>query len=286
MELNRPRCVWKVQAELGEGAMFHQGQVWFVDIMGRKIHRFDPATGAQQSWNTPPNPGFILPKRRGGFLVGLRSSLHDFDPATGIFLLREQVEVDLSGNRLNDGFVDPAGRLWFGTMDYDGQEPSGALYVYEKLNLRCADSGYRITNGPALSPDGKTLYHADTMEQRIFAFDLARGGALTNKRLFCLIDTGYPDGMAVDCQGRVWSALYGGGGINIYAPDGRLVDHIAFPCANVTKLAFGGDDLKTVYATTARQGLSADELAAQLLAGGLFSFETDVAGLPQGEFDG
>jgi xylono-1,5-lactonase len=286
MELNKPRCVWDVRAALGEGALCHQGLVWFVDIMGNKIHCFDPGNGAQQSWATPPNPGFIQPKRKGGFIVGLRSGLHDFDPKTGPFLLREAIEPDLPGNRLNDAFVDHTGRLWFGTMDFSGRNATGALYVYETLGLKIADPGYRITNGPAMSPDGKTLYHADTMEKRIFAFDVPVGGVLTNKRLFATIERGFPDGMAVDSQGRLWSALYGGWGINRYAPDGTLIDHIAFPVANVTKLAFGGDDLKTVYATTARQGLSPSELALQGEAGGLFAFRTDVAGLPQGSFDG
>lgn len=286
MELNQPQCVWDVQAALGEGALCHDGLVWFVDIMGNQIHRYDPSNGTKQSWATPPNPGFLQPKRKGGFIVGLRSGLHDFDPVSGTFLLRQRIEPEVPGNRLNDAFVDSTGRLWFGTMDYDGREASGALYVYETLGLRVADPGYRITNGPAMSPDGKTLYHADTMERRIFAFDVPVGGVLTNRRLFATIQRGYPDGMAVDSEGRLWSALYGGGGINRYAPDGTLIDHIAFPVANVTKLAFGCDDLKTVYATTARQGMTAAELAAQPLAGGLFAFRTDIAGLPQGEFDG
>jgi xylono-1,5-lactonase len=284
--LNQPTCVWNVQAALGEGALGHQGRVWLVDVMPDKIHCFDPASGAQQSWSTPPNPGFIQPKRKGGFLVGLRTGLHDFDPGSGTFLLRERIEPDLPGNRLNDAHVDAAGRLWFGTMDYDGRDASGALYVYEELRLRMVDPGYRITNGPAMSPDGTTLYHADTMERRIYAFDVVVGGVLANKRLFAKIGKGYPDGMAVDSRGQLWNALYGGWGINRYAPDGTLIDHIAFPVANVTKLAFGGDDLKTVYATTARQGLSKAELADQPLAGGLFSFRTDVAGLPQETFDG
>jgi xylono-1,5-lactonase len=286
MELNQPVCVWDVQAALGEGALFHNGCVWFVDIMQDKIHSFDPASGKQQSWATPPNPGFIQPKRNGGFIIGLRTGLHDFDPSSGTFLLRQRIEADLPGNRLNDAYIDRPGRLWFGTMDYDGRDASGALYIYETLGLRMADPGYRITNGPAMSPDGKMLYHADTMERRIYAFDVPVGGVLANKRLFATIDRGYPDGMAVDSEGRLWSALYGGWGINRYAPDGRLIDHIAFPVANVTKLAFGGDDLKTVYATTARQGLTPAELAEQPFAGGLFAFQTDFAGLPQESFDG
>ncbi len=287
MELSPPKCVWDIGAALGEGAMWcaRDRSVWSVDIMGHKLHRFDPASGARQSWDTPPNPGFIVPKRRGGFLVGLRGGLYDFDSANGQFTLRTEVERDLPGNRSNDGFVDPAGRLWFGTMDYDGREASGALYIYDAQGLRLADPGYRITNGPALSPDGKTLYHADTAGQRIYAFDVPIGGVITNKRLFATIDRGHPDGMAVDSAGRLWSALYGGGEINVYAPDGTLLQYVALPCDKVTKLVFGGDDLKTVYVTTARQELSAAELQAQPLAGGLFAITTDVAGLPPGEFD-
>lgn len=287
MELSTPECIWEIGATLGEGAMWcaRDQSVWSVDIMANQLYRFDPASGAKHSWNTPPNPGFIVPKRRGGFIVGLRGGLYDFDPATGLFTLRLDVERGVPGNRINDGFVDPAGRLWFGTMDYDGNEATGALYTYDPLGLNVADPGYRITNGPALSPDGRTLYHNDTMGQCIYAFDVPTGGVLANKRVFATIARGYPDGIAVDSAGQLWCALYGGGGINVYAPDGRLIRHVALPCSNVTKLAFGGADLKTIYATTARQGLSEAELAAQPLAGGLFAFTTDIAGLPPGEFD-
>jgi sugar lactone lactonase YvrE len=145
------------------------------------------------------------------------------------------------------------------------------------------DRGYVITNGPAFSPDGGTLYHTDTLQKRIYAFDLRNDGSLSDKRVFVTIEegAGYPDGPVVDAEGCVWTGLFGGWAARRYAPDGRLLQCVAFPTANVTKLAFGGADLTTVYATTARKGLDANALAAQPEAGGLFRFETDIPGQPR-----
>jgi sugar lactone lactonase YvrE len=145
------------------------------------------------------------------------------------------------------------------------------------------DSGYVITNGPAFSPDGGTLYHTDTLERRIYAFDLREDGSLANKRVFVTIEqgAGFPDGPVVDSEGCLWTGLFGGWSARRYAPDGRLLENVAFPVANITKLAFGGPNLTTVYATTARKGLDAAALAGQPEAGGLFCFEAKVPGQPQ-----
>ena len=145
------------------------------------------------------------------------------------------------------------------------------------------DSGYVITNGPAFSPDGSTLYHTDTLERRIYAFDLHADGSLANKRIFASIEegAGYPDGPVVDSEGCLWTGLFGGWSARRYASDGRLLERVAFPVANITKLAFGGPGLTTVYATTARKGLDAAALAAQPEAGGLFCFEAKIPGQPQ-----
>jgi sugar lactone lactonase YvrE len=192
------------------------------------------------------------------------------------------VEADQPGNRFNDGHVGADGALWFGSMDDAENRPSGALYRFDGAAVARMDEGYIITNGPAVSPDGRTLYHTDTLDKRIHAFDLALDGGLSNKRLFVeLRDGGYPDGMAVDAAGHLWVATFGGWRIDRFDAAGRKVGEVRFPCANVTKLAFGGDDLCTVYATTARKGLSAEELAAQPLAGGLFTFRVETPGLPQ-----
>ena len=280
----QPVCLWDVRATLGEGVLWDAPHdcVWFVDIKGRHIHRCDPAGGNRRSWDAPSQVGFILPASDGGFVCGLEDGLYRFDPDSGAFTSLRAVEADLPGNRFNDGHVDAAGRLWFGSMDNAEEAASGVLYRYDGGAVQACDRDYVITNGPAISPDGRTLYHTDTLHKHIYAFDLAADGTLANKRLFVtLAGGGHPDGMAVDVDGYLWVATFGGWRIDRYAPDGEKIGEVRFPCANVTKLAFGGADLRTVFATTARKGLSEADLAAQPLAGGLFTFRVATPGLPQ-----
>jgi sugar lactone lactonase YvrE len=259
--------------------------LWFVDIKQRRIHRYDPAAGDGRSWDAPSQPGFLVPYERGGFIVGLANGLHRFGPDAGAFFPLVEVEPELPGNRLNDGAVDHKGRLWFGSMDDGERAPSGRLYRLERDGPRALDDGYVITNGPAFSPDGKVFYHTDTLAKTIYAFDLDEAGAITNKRAFVRIEegAGYPDGSVVDEEGCLWTSLFGGWGVRRYSPSGELVRTVEFPCANVTKIAFGGPDLRTVYATTARKGLKPEDLAVQPDAGGLFRFDADVRGLPSYE---
>jgi len=276
-------CVLEAGCELGEGPVWRESAVWFVDIKGLRIHRYEPATGATQSWPAPAQPGFIAPVADGDWIAGLKTGLHRFDPATGRFELMTAVEDASLDNRLNDGFVDADGRLWFGSM-HDGETAlSGALYRLDRGGPMRLDDGYCITNGPAVSPDGRRLYHTDTLKKLIYAFDLAADGGLSGRRVFAAIEdgAGYPDGPTVDAEGCVWTGLFGGWGARRYSPAGEVVDFVRFPCANVTKLAFGGPDLKTAYATTAWKGLTAVERAAQPLAGALFAFGVDTPGLPQ-----
>lgn len=280
-----PVCVWAVGAELAEGPLWQAAEnaVYFVDIKGRRIHRLSVATGEQRTWEAPDQPGFLAPLADGTFVCGLPRGLYRFDAASGEFNKLTEVEPHLPGNRLNDGFVDAQGRLWFGSMD-DGEEaPSGTLYRVNEAGAAIAqDDDYVITNGPAMSPDGRTLYHNDTMRRVVYAFDVAADGTLSGKRIFAAISgDGHPDGMAVDADGFVWIALFGGWRIERYSPAGELVDQVPLPCANVTKLAFGDDDLKTVYVSTAWKGLTAVERQHQPQAGGLFSFRAPVAGQVQ-----
>ena len=276
-------CIWPLACSLGEGPLWWQDAVWFTDIKENSIHRFDPGSGQKLSWRTPSEVGFLAPLKNGRFIAGAKAGLCDFDPANGDFALIRTVEPGLPNNRLNDGAVDSRGRLWFGSMDDHEREPSGMLYRFDRGSLTAMDSGYVITNGPAFSPDGTTLYHTDTLERRIYAFDLREDGSLANKRIFITIEdgAGYPDGSVVDSEGCLWIGLFGGWQARRYAADGQLLERVAFPVANVTKLAFGGPHLTTVYATTARKGLNQGALLSQPLAGGLFCFEAKVHGLPQ-----
>ncbi|MEH6434197.1 SMP-30/gluconolactonase/LRE family protein [Massilia sp. DD77] len=279
-----PRCLWEAGAVLGEGVLWDaaRGLVWFVDIKGRRIHRCDADGGDRRSWEAPGQVSFIVPAEDGAMVCSLEDGLYLFIEDTGAFAPLLSVETDKPGNRFNDGHVDAHGRLWFGSMDDAEQAPTGALYRFDGAQVATMDEGYVITNGPALSPDGRTLYHTDTLDKRVYAFDVLEDGGLARKRGFVELEgAGYPDGMAVDSEGAVWIATFGGWRIERYDPLGRKLGEVRFPCANITKLAFGGEDLRTVYATSARKGLSPAELAAQPLAGSLFTFRADVPGLPQ-----
>jgi sugar lactone lactonase YvrE len=288
MTLSGPACVWDLGCELGEGPIWSPSEqaLWFVDIKRRQIHRHDARTGKGRSWPAPAPPGFLARLAGGAWLAGLKTGLHRFDPETGEFALHCEVEPHQPGNRLNDGAVDAEGRLWFGSMDDAEAEPTGCLYRLEPgAEAAPQDTGYVITNGPAFSPDLKTLYHTDTLGRVIYAFDLDDDGRLGPRRVFVRIaeDQGYPDGPAVDAEGCVWTGLYGGWGLDRYAPTGELLQHVPFPCANVTKPAFGGEDYRTLYATTARKGLTPEALAGQPLAGGLFALSVPTPGLPPTE---
>lgn len=284
--MSQVECVWPIAAELGEGPLWSASEqaVWFVDIKGLAVHRFHPASGEKRSWPAPARIGFLLPTREGWLIAGLKTGLHRFNPETGNFSLLHVVEPHAPNNRLNDGFVDSEGFLWFGSMDDNEQEPSGALYQLTSTGCVTRDPGYVVTNGPAECPKGRVLYHTDTLAGVIYAFDRARSGTLTNKRVFVRLPpgSGYPDGPCVDAEGCIWSGLFGGWGLHRYSPQGELLARIELPVANVTKAAFGGEDLRTLYITTARVGLDDEQLGKQPLAGGLFSTRVDVPGLPQG----
>ncbi|HEX8570061.1 MAG TPA: SMP-30/gluconolactonase/LRE family protein [Caulobacteraceae bacterium] len=282
---SEPECVWNLGCELGEGPMWSAAEraVWFVDIKKRQIHRWGE-DGETRSWDTPDQTGFVLPMQGGGFVAGVRGGLHRFDPESGRFEMLQPVEPDKPENRLNDGYVDARGRLWFGTMHDSEGAVAGSLYRWDGAGEpRAMDGGYAITNGPTVSPDGRTLYHTDTRAKVIYAFDLSADGELSNKREFRRFggDEGNPDGPAIDSEGCVWTSQFGGWGVRRYSPSGELLAFVRFPCANITKVAFGGDDLRTVYATTARLHLSEEQRAAQPLAGGLFRFRVETPGLPQ-----
>ena len=175
------------------------------------------------------------------------------------------------------------GRLWFGSMDDGESKPTG--YLYRCVNGLCADSGLppvAITNGPALNAEGTVLYHTDTLGRTIYRVPVNDDGSLGAPVPFVTIEDGggYPDGPVVDAEGCLWTGLYAGWSVRRYDQAGKLIKSVRLPTANVTKMCFGGPDLKTAYVTTARKNLDAAALAAQPDAGNLFAFDPGVAGLP------
>jgi xylono-1,5-lactonase len=273
-----------VGAQLGEAPVWvpHEAALWFVDIVSKRVHRYQPHHRRHDAWDAPGTISFILPTRRGDFIVGLKSSLQRFDPAGAGFQHFADIEMHLSENRLNDACVGPDGSLWVGSMHDLQTDKSGALYrVCAEGLKRMLDDGYVVTNGPAFSPDGCTFYHTDTLRRTIYAFDCDRFGSLSGKRVLTQLEVGdgYPDGTTVDSEGCLWVALWEGWAVRRYSPAGHLLESVQLPCAKVTKVAFAGVDRRTVYVTTARIGLSEAERRTQPLAGDLFSFRSSVPGL-------
>lgn len=277
--------VWEVGATLGEGPVWVERDeaLWFVDIKQQKIHRFDPATAQGRSWNAPEQVGFVFPAKSGGFIAGLQSGLHHFDPRKGGFRLIVAVEPGSPDNRLNDGVVDPEGRLWFGTMDNTERSSTGAYYCFHRGKLtRTNLTAITITNGPAISPDGRTLYWVDTLGGTLSSCEIMGTGVLGPSQLVVRIDDadGKPDGPTVDSEGCIWISLFFGSEARRYSPAGELLERVRFPVSNITKIGFGGRDMDTAFATTAKLHLSPDRLALQPLAGSLFAFHAGVRGIP------
>ncbi|GAA4247399.1 SMP-30/gluconolactonase/LRE family protein [Azospirillum formosense] len=286
-------CVWEAGAQLGEGPVWSPSRnaLFAVDIRGSRLLRYTPADGQGRDWPLEEAACWLVERADGaGFIAGLRSrrlvglTLDGDRLSVGAELMR--LEEDTPGNRLNDAMADAAGRLWVGSMDDAEEDASGALYrIGPDGSVERADEGYTVSNGPALSPDGRTLYHTDSPRRTIYAFALAADGTLSGKRVHLRFgeEDGYPDGMTCDAEGHLWVAHWSGGRVSRFRPDGTLDQVVRLPVSNVTSCAFGGPGLDRLFITTAA-ATTQDAPAGEPLAGGLFTCTPGVVGLPPGRF--
>lgn len=281
-----PRLVWPLGALLGEGPVWcaDEAALRFVDIKRGRLHRYDPATDAKDTAEPGVMSSFVVPASDGMLVAGAGNRILSIC-RDGI-VQRVIAEIVMpEHNRTNDATVDGQGRLWFGTMDDHEQQPTGALWCLDHRGLHRLGGEAVVTNGPAITRDGRTLYHVDSGKRTIWRFAVGEGPTITERDVFLQLtpSDGYPDGVVLDSENCLWVALWDGWSVRRYAPDGRLLMTVPLPCARATKIAFGGPDLRTAYVTTARTGLDAAALANQPLAGGLFAFDAPVAGnlLPQ-----
>jgi sugar lactone lactonase YvrE len=201
------------------------------------------------------------------------------------------LEEDLDTNRFNDGKVDPNGRFWAGTMDKAEKTASGSLYcLFPDLSVKKRETSITVSNGLTWSIDKRTMYYIDSPTQKVFAYDYDDStGEISNKRVvFSINDNSFPDGMTVDEEGMLWVALWDGSSVIRFDPtNGSLLQRIAFPTSRVTSCCWGGEDLDTLYVTTARVGLAAEQLRKEPTAGGLFAVKhLGVKGTPTFEFAG
>jgi len=278
--------------QLGEGVIWSPAdrRVLWTDIFGKRLWSHDPATGLSQGVDVPSRLACFAPLGGTTMLAGFAEGLERFDWATGDRRSIASVESDLPTTRVNDGKLDRQGRLVFGTMDEapGGAKPIAGVWTYDgRSPPRALFGGVRISNSIAFSPDGRTMYFADTPTRAILAFDYdAAESRASNRRVFATTEFGYPDGSTVDADGCLWNAEWDGARVVRYSPDGRVDRVIALPCARATCCAFGGPTLSTLYVTSARSGLGAAALAAQPLAGALFAIDVGVAGLADAVFAG
>uniref|UniRef100_A0A3Q1CXX0 Regucalcin n=1 Tax=Amphiprion ocellaris TaxID=80972 RepID=A0A3Q1CXX0_AMPOC len=269
--------VVEVSALVGEGPVWEEPEqtLLFVDIPGHKIHRWNPATNQIQSVETADPVGFAVPRRSGGYVAGVGRSIVAVDchiraPAV--------VDEDKLNTRLNDGKVDPIGRLWAGTMVAEGQQDDrkqGSLFsVTSDLTVTKHLSQVDISNGMDWSLDQKTFFYIDSLSLTVDAFDYdVTTGKIGNRRVVYRMQEGegLPDGMTMDAGGRLWVACYNGGRvINIDNATGVRLQTIPLPATKTTSCCFGGPDYSDLYVTSASLGLDQSELKHQPQAGHTF----------------
>jgi sugar lactone lactonase YvrE len=285
------RAVLPPRDELGEGPHWDEvrQELLHVDIPRGVVHGWEPASSRERTLRFGTDTSAVIPRASGGLIVAVGHALV-LEDVDGERREIARVEQDRPDNRFNDCRCDPQGRLWAGTMSRSGVTGAAALYrLVPGRPIEQAIAGTTTSNGLGWSPAGDRMYFVDTPTQRVDVLDFdGTTGEISERRPFATIDPadGKPDGLTVDAEGGVWVALWGGGAVRGYAPDGTLDTVVELPVTNVTCPVFGGADLRTLYVTTARQGRSPEQLASEPLAGAVLALEPGARGRPGYRFGG
>jgi sugar lactone lactonase YvrE len=267
---------------LGEGPVWDASaaRLYWVDIQQSLIFEFDPVTSAHRTWQVPYRPSLAAPAYSGGLTVVSEGGIFQFSPATGLSTKPSGMPECPEGFRSNDAKVDPSGTLWWSTMDDDGGKRPGDVYRYACGVSTLCIKGVHIANSIAFSADGKWLYLSDSALKTLWRFPRLGDANVGPREVFAVFDSGEPDGAAIDVEGALWVAVWGGARLDRFMPDGTLDRSIPLPVSQPTSCAFGGTGLDVLYITSARAGLSAEALAREPLAGAIFSFSPGVCGQP------
>ncbi len=271
---------------LGEGPLWsaRDNAVYWVDILGQRLQRLSLATGAIEHWDMPEPIGWVIERQNApGFIAGFASGFAELTLEPFAIRPIGDPEPDLPGNRMNDAKADPQGRIWAGTMAANCKDVTGSFYRFDP-NFRWTkvDGSYGIANGPAISADGRTLYHTDTALSLIYRFDVKEDGTLGERYPFIRFEPewGFPDGMTLDTDGGLWVAHWGGGRVSRFTPDGKFERSIALPASQITCCTFAGPELDRMFVTSAADGVDEPH------AGMLFEVDAGCRGLPTLLFGG
>ncbi|GGS44202.1 SMP-30/gluconolactonase/LRE family protein [Streptomyces cinerochromogenes] len=274
----------RAEAALGEGPTWDPatGRLVWLDILGMRLHTYDPSSGRRTLRTTPQHVGAAKPRAGGGLVLNLRDGVGLLDPDDSFRWLHHE---PVPGRRANDAAVAPDGSLWAGTMRYDEAPGGGTLSrLTGDGTVTTVLPDATVSNGTGWSPDGRLLYYVDSPTRRVDVFDHDPDGTVRDRRPLVRIEegAGFPDGLTVDAEGCVWVALWDGGAVRRYTPAGDLDRVITLPTPRTTACAFGGENLTDLYVTTARTGLTSPDP----LAGSLLVIPDAGKGLPQPSFQG
>jgi sugar lactone lactonase YvrE len=281
-------------ATLGEGALWDErrGVLWWVDIVPGNVHCFNPTTKINETFAIGTPVGAVVLDTEGHLILAVKDGFARYNTENGVCEMLAIVPHVNESIRFNDGKCDPEGRFWAGTLAEDGPQNVGTLYCLERdFSITKKLQGVGISNGIAWSPSGDTMYYIDSVTQKVLAFQYANStGAISHSRVVIEIPSsvGVPDGMCVDSLGMLWVALWDGGKvIQIHPVSGEILSEVVVPnVRKVTSCAFGGEDMNTLFITTARQGLTSEEERYEPHAGSLFAVPVPVSGLTTYVFHG
>jgi sugar lactone lactonase YvrE len=278
---------FKSEAILGEGPVWDPviQKLYWVDIKSNTVYLSDPANAQSKSWTLDQMVGCVINSGEHKLVCALQDKIIQLNTVTGDICKLAAIEADKPDIRSNDGKADAQGRVWVGTLHIPGDKGKACLYRVDKdLSIHLVLHGLGMSNGLGWSPDGKNMYLIDTTEKQLKSFDFsAESGTITNERVLIKFenDGGSPDGMCVDAEGMLWVALYGGKAVARFdSQNGKQLAKIDVSAANPTSCTFGGPDLDTLYITSAREGMSEEDLEKYPLSGSVFSVKPGVKGLP------
>jgi len=282
IKTSQPKAIWKAKTVLGEGTLWvpSQNSIFFVDIKKKKILKYNIKTKVKKIINVDKEIGFLSHIKKNIFLLGLKSELRIVDLKNTRTLYSIKIELEKPANRINDGKTDPAGRLWFGTMDNLEKKCSGSLYCLDNyLRLHKVDGKYFTPNGPAFL-DNNNFYHTDSRKKLIYKIKINNKFKIIKKTIFLRFHEidGSPDGMTTDIENNLWICHYRGAKISVYDFTGNEIHKINIPAKNITNCSFGGSGNNELFISTARKDMKEHEIKKYPLSGSLFKVKTNLKG--------